>query len=39
MEDLLKNNEISKIINLKLFKRIIFLDENQKGKVKKVIDM
>ena len=37
MEDLVKNFEISQIINLKLFKRIIFLDENAKGKVKNVV--
>jgi len=34
MEDLLKNNEINKIINLQLFSKIIFLDEKQKGKIK-----
>lgn len=39
MEDLLKNNEINKLINLKLFDRIIFLDKNQKGKIKKVINI
>ncbi|MBR2744354.1 MAG: stage III sporulation protein AA [Clostridia bacterium] len=38
-EDLVKNNEISKIINLKLFKRIVFLDEKIKGKVKNVINI
>ena len=39
MDDLIKNNEISKIINLKLFKRIIFLDEKIKEKVKNVISV
>lgn len=39
MEDLIKNKEISQIINLKLFKRIIFLDENSKGKVKNVVNI
>lgn len=38
MDDLLKNSELSKIIGMKLFKRIIFLDKNSKGKIKKVID-
>ena len=37
MEDLLKNNEINKIINLQLFSKIIFLDEKQKGKIKNAI--
>ena len=39
MDDLIKNAEISKLINLRLFKRIIFLDRKQKGKVKKVIEV
>ena len=39
MDDLLKNNEINKLINLKLFKRIIFLDEKEKGKIKNVINL
>lgn len=39
MEDLLKNQEIEKIINLKLFKRIIFLNEKQRGKIKSVINI
>lgn len=39
MEDLIKNNEIKKIIDTQLFKRIIFLDENKKGKVKNVVKM
>ena len=39
MEDLLKNNEINKIINLQLFSKIIFLDEKQKGKIKNVVDI
>jgi stage III sporulation protein AA len=38
MEDIIKNNELSKIINRRLFKRIIFLDEACKGKVKKVVE-
>lgn len=39
MEDLFKNQEIRKIIDLKLFKKIIFLNENEKGKVKNVINL
>ena len=39
MEDLLKNNEINKIINLQLFSKIIFLDEKQKGKIKNVVNV
>ncbi len=39
MEDILKNEELYKIMNLKLFKRIIFLDEIQKGKVKNIIKL
>ena len=38
MEDLLKNEEIKRLIDLQLFKRIIFLDEKEKGKVKNVIN-
>ncbi len=39
MEDLLKNQEIKKIIGLKMFKKIIFLDEKEKGKVKNVVNI
>ena len=39
MDDLLKNNEINKIINLQLFSKIIFLDEKQKGKIKNVVNI
>lgn len=39
MEDLLKNNEINKIINIQLFSKIIFLDEKQKGKIKNVVNI
>ncbi len=39
MEDLLKNNEINKIINLQLFSKIIFLEEKQKGKIKNVVNI
>lgn len=39
MEDLIKNNEINKIINLQLFSKIIFLDEKQKGKIKNVVNI
>ena len=39
MEDLLKNNEINKIINLQLFSKIIFLDEKQKRKIKNVVNI
>lgn len=37
MEDLIKNDEIKKIIDRQLFSRIIFLDKNEKGKVKNVV--
>ena len=39
IEDLQKNEELKKIINLRLFKRIIFLSEKEKGKVKNVINI
>ena len=39
IEDLQKNEELKKIINLRLFKRIIFLSEKEKGKVKIVINI
>lgn len=39
IDDLIKNEEIKKIINLKLFKKIIFLDENEKGKIKNVVNI
>lgn len=39
MEDLLKNEEIKRIIELKAFKRIIFLDEKERGKVKNVVNI
>lgn len=39
MEDLLKNHELEEIIRLKLIKRIIFLDEKVKGKIKNVINI
>lgn len=39
MEDLIKNDEIKKIIDRQLFNRIIFLDKNEKGKVKNVVKM
>lgn len=39
MEDLLKNQEIKRIIGLKMFKKIIFLDEKEKGKVKNVVNI
>lgn len=39
MNDLLNNDELRKIIEMKLFDIIIFLDEKQKGKVKKVIKL
>ncbi len=38
-DDLMKNKELSKLINLKLFNKIIFLDEFQKGKVKQIINL
>jgi len=39
IEDLAKSYEISRILKLKLFKKIIFLDEKIKGKVKNVINI
>ncbi|MBP3707713.1 MAG: stage III sporulation protein AA [Clostridia bacterium] len=39
MEDLLKSNEISQILNLKIIKRVIFLDEKVRGKIKNVINI
>lgn len=39
MEDLLKNEEIKRLIDLQLFKRIIFLEEKEKGKVKCVVNV
>ena len=38
MEDLTKNEELRKLIDLQVFKRIIFLDEKEKGKIKCVIN-
>ena len=38
MEDLLKNEEIKKLIELQIFKKIIFLDDKDKGKVKCVVN-
>lgn len=37
LQDLKSNPEISKLINLRIFERIIFLDSNKKGCVKNVI--
>ena len=37
LQDLRLNPEINKLINLGIFERIIFLDQNKKGVVKKVI--
>lgn len=39
MEDLTKNEEMRKILDRQLFKRIIFLDKSEKGKVKNVINI
>ena len=39
MEDLLKSTEISQILNLKIIKRVIFLDEKVRGKIKNVINI
>lgn len=39
MDDILRNEEIKKIINLKLFTRIIFLNEKEKGKIKNVVNI
>ena len=38
-EDLLNNTEIEKIINSKMFKKVIFLNEKQKGKIKNVVNL
>lgn len=38
MEDIMKNNELKKLIDLKLFDKIIFLDEIIKGKVKQIVN-
>lgn len=37
IQDLKNNPEINRVINMKIFERIIFLDEMQKGQIKKVI--
>lgn len=37
MQDLKLNPEISKLINLGVFEKIIFLDDRKKGVIKKVI--
>lgn len=39
MDDLLKSTEISQILNLKIIKRVIFLDEKVRGKIKNVINI
>ncbi|MBR2705172.1 MAG: AAA family ATPase [Clostridia bacterium] len=39
MDNLMKNKELNRIISLKLFERIIFLDQNVKGKVKQIINI
>lgn len=38
-EDLINNTEIEKIINSKMFKKVIFLNEKQKGKIKNVVNL
>lgn len=38
MEDLIKNEEIKKLIDMQLFKKIIFLDSQEKGKVRCVVN-
>ncbi len=37
MQDLRLNPEINKLINLGIFERIVFLDSNKKGAIKKVV--
>jgi stage III sporulation protein SpoIIIAA len=37
LQDLKFNPEINKLINLGIFQKIIFLDDKQKGVIKKVI--
>jgi len=39
IEDIVKNNEIEKLIDRKLFSKIIFLDEKVKGKVKQIVNI
>lgn len=39
MDDLLKNRELNKLINMKLFNKIIFLDEQIKGRAKRIINI
>lgn len=39
MDDLLRNRELNKLINMKLFNKIIFLDENTKGRAKQIINI
>ncbi len=39
MDELMKNRELSRLINMKLFNKIIFLDESVKGKVKQIINL
>ena len=39
MDDLLKNRELNNLINMKLFNKIIFLDEKIKGRVKQIINI
>lgn len=39
MDDLLRNREINRLINLKLFSKVIFLDEKVKGRAKQIINV
>lgn len=38
MEDLMKNEEIKKLIEMQIFRKIIFLDEREKGMPKCVVN-
>lgn len=38
MEDVLKNQEIKRLIEMQIFKKIIFLDDKEMGKVKCVVN-
>ena len=39
MDDLLKNRELNTLINMKVFNKIIFLDEKTRGSVKQIINI
>lgn len=39
MDDLMKNKELNRLVNMKLFNKIIFLDEIHRSKVKQIINI